>query len=30
MRRKGWGNLSDEDYHHFVRIMDSIYNNVSE
>ncbi|QJW91385.1 MarR family transcriptional regulator [Spirosoma taeanense] len=30
MRRKGWGSLSDEDYHHLVRIMDSIYQNVSE
>ena len=29
MRRKGWGDLSDDDYQHFVRIMDSIYNNVS-
>lgn len=30
MRRKGWGNLSDDDYHHFVKIMDSIYQNMSE
>lgn len=30
MRRKGWGNLSDDDYQHFIRIMDSIYTNVSE
>ena len=30
MRRKGWGDLSDEDYQHFVRIMDSIYSNISE
>ncbi|RYC66271.1 MULTISPECIES: MarR family winged helix-turn-helix transcriptional regulator [Spirosoma] len=30
MRRKGWGELSEEDYQHFVRIMDSIYQNVSE
>lgn len=30
MRRKGWGDLSDEDYQHFIRIMDSIYQNVSE
>lgn len=30
IRRKGWGGLSDEDYEHFVRIMDSIYNNFSE
>ncbi|MBC7569830.1 MAG: MarR family transcriptional regulator [Spirosoma sp.] len=30
MRRKGWGDLSEADYQHFVRIMDSIYQNVSE
>lgn len=30
MRRKGWGDLSDDDYQHFVRIMDSLYLNVSE
>ena len=30
MRRKGWGSLSDDDYQQFVRIMDSIYTNVSE
>lgn len=30
MRRKGWGDLSEEDYQHFVRIMDSIYTNVSD
>ncbi len=30
MRRKGWGNLSDDDYQQFIRIMDSIYTNVSE
>jgi len=30
MRRKGWGDLSDDDYQHFVRIMDSIYSNISE
>ncbi len=30
MRRKGWGNLSDDDYQHFVKIMDSIYQNMSE
>ena len=30
MRRKGWGGLSDDDYQQFVRIMDSIYTNVSE
>ena len=27
IRRQGWGTLSDDDYHHFVRIMDQIYNN---
>ncbi|MFD1144331.1 MarR family winged helix-turn-helix transcriptional regulator [Larkinella insperata] len=30
IRRKGWGNLSEEDYQHFVRIMDSIYHNFNE
>ncbi|MCK8492489.1 MULTISPECIES: MarR family winged helix-turn-helix transcriptional regulator [Spirosoma] len=30
MRRKGWGELSEEDYQHFVRIMDSIYTNISQ
>ncbi len=30
MRRKGWGDWSDDDYQHFVRIMDSLYLNVSE
>ncbi|GAB3691212.1 hypothetical protein GCM10027592_09060 [Spirosoma flavus] len=30
MRRKGWGDLSEEDYQHFVRIMDSIYTNISK
>ncbi len=30
MRRKGWGDLSEADYQHFVRIMDSIYQNVSQ
>jgi len=30
MRRKGWGSLSDDDYQQFVRIMDSIYTNISE
>lgn len=29
IRRKGWGNLSESDYQHFVRIMDSIYQNFS-
>jgi DNA-binding MarR family transcriptional regulator len=30
LRRKGWGKLSDDDYQHFVRIMDSLYLNFSE
>ncbi|OIN59649.1 MarR family winged helix-turn-helix transcriptional regulator [Arsenicibacter rosenii] len=30
IRRKGWGNLNEDDYHHFVRIMDSIYNNFND
>ncbi|WP_266367756.1 MarR family winged helix-turn-helix transcriptional regulator [Tellurirhabdus rosea] len=30
IRRRGWGDLSEEDYQHFVRIMDSIYNNFNE
>ena len=30
IRRKGWGNLNEEDYQHFVRIMDSIYQNFNE
>ncbi len=30
IRRLGWGNLNEEDYAHFVRIMDSIYQNFSE
>lgn len=29
IRRKGWGNLEEADYQHFVRIMDSIYNNFN-
>lgn len=29
IRRQGWGSLSDEDYDHFVRIMDEIYQNFS-
>jgi DNA-binding MarR family transcriptional regulator len=29
IRYKGWGGLNEEDYQHFVRIMDSIYNNFS-
>lgn len=30
IRRRGWGGLSDDDYQHFVRIMDSIYQNFNE
>lgn len=30
IRRQGWGSLNDEDYEHFVRIMDSIYQNFSK
>ncbi|WP_234734917.1 MarR family winged helix-turn-helix transcriptional regulator [Tellurirhabdus bombi] len=30
IRRRGWGDLSEEDYQHFVRIMDSIYRNFNE
>ncbi|GAB3339812.1 hypothetical protein GCM10027299_52710 [Larkinella ripae] len=30
IRRKGWGDLNEEDYQHFVRIMDSIYHNFNE
>jgi DNA-binding MarR family transcriptional regulator len=30
IRRKSWGNLTDEDYEHLVRIMDKIHENVSE
>jgi DNA-binding MarR family transcriptional regulator len=29
IRRQGWGDLSDDDYQHFTRIMDSIYRNFS-
>jgi DNA-binding MarR family transcriptional regulator len=29
IRRKGWGDLEESDYQHFVRIMDSIYNNFN-
>jgi len=29
IRRKGWGSLNDSDYKHFVRIMDSIYQNFT-
>ncbi|PWJ59877.1 DNA-binding MarR family transcriptional regulator [Dyadobacter jejuensis] len=30
IRRKGWGDLSEADYQHFVRIMDSIYQNFTD
>jgi hypothetical protein len=30
IRRKSWGTLTDEDYDHLVRIMDTIHKNVSE
>jgi len=30
IRRQGWGDLSEEDYQQFVRIMDSIYHNFSQ
>ena len=30
IRKKSWKNLSDDDYDHLVRIMDTIYKNVSE
>ncbi|WP_138479497.1 MarR family winged helix-turn-helix transcriptional regulator [Dyadobacter bucti] len=29
IRRKGWGSLNESDYQHFVRIMDSIYQNFT-
>ncbi|MFY7827051.1 MAG: MarR family winged helix-turn-helix transcriptional regulator [Flectobacillus sp.] len=29
VRRKGWGDLSESDYQTFVRILDSIYNNIT-
>lgn len=29
VRRQGWGDLSDDDYKTFVRILDSIYVNIS-
>lgn len=29
IRRKGWGDLEEDDYQHFVRIMDSIYKNFT-
>jgi DNA-binding MarR family transcriptional regulator len=30
IRRQGWGALNDDDYAHFVRIMDSIFDNFSD
>ena len=30
IRRQGWGNLSQDDYQHLVRIMDSIYKNFND
>ena len=30
IRRKSWGNLTEDDYEQLVRIMDTIYKNVSE
>lgn len=29
IRRKGWGAMDESDYQHFVRIMDSIYQNFT-
>lgn len=29
IRYKGWGDLDEDDYQHFVRIMDSIYKNFT-
>jgi DNA-binding MarR family transcriptional regulator len=29
-RKKSWDSLTDDDYNHLVRIMDKIYENVSE
>ncbi|MES2517317.1 MAG: MarR family transcriptional regulator [Bacteroidota bacterium] len=29
VRRKGWGELNDDDYKTFVRILDSIYTNIT-
>ena len=29
LRRKGWTNLTDEDYQHFLRIMDQVFRNFS-
>jgi DNA-binding MarR family transcriptional regulator len=29
VRRKGWGDLNEDDYQTFVRILDSIYSNVT-
>lgn len=30
IRKKSWKNLTDQDYDHLVRIMNQIYENVSE
>jgi len=30
LREQGWKNLSDEDYHHFLRIMNQIFLNFEE
>lgn len=30
VRQIGWGNLSDDDYFSFVRILDTIYNNITQ
>jgi hypothetical protein len=30
IRRKSWGTLTDVDYDHLVRIMDTIHKNVSD
>ncbi|MBB6005375.1 MarR family winged helix-turn-helix transcriptional regulator [Arcicella rosea] len=29
VRRKGWGDLSEEDYKNFVKILDTIYSNIT-
>lgn len=29
VRRKGWGDLNDEDFQNFVRVLDSIYKNIT-
>lgn len=30
LRQLGWNKLNDEDYEHFIKIMDTIYNNFSD